>query len=416
MAKNLLGITYDSMFYQLLDGALKTANFKDAAAFFRDEFAEEMFPDALWKQMYPADDESNDDGIVTQFYGVNTVPVMASYTAASAEGQLIANEGFELNQSSMPTAKLAMRFNEKSFKDGEHLLNNNGIPEYLKIFNSFLKDSTDLITGIHSLRSFTGLQVESTLKFVGNETNNAGGIQGLIIDFSKNVPNIEENTQLAGNFGKGLDGYTPLGKNHDWTKDDAYPLGDLQDMAYVYENVKHQNLENAIFRMSQHDAHLLYNHPTTKTEVALKISGYAVDPDNIAKVHVSSADVNKYLTEILQIPAISVEKGYGAVQALDTTTGKMVKKTLQGFESGKVLLRPSGPCGHYSWQKPNDMFATSVNPMFITDGEKIGVQQMINTLGKEMFFNAESKGVTVPNNVDLWLYCDIATSQEEPTT
>ena len=135
---------------------------------------------------------------------------MASYTAASAEGQLIANEGFELNQSSMPTAKLAMRFNEKSFKDGEHLLNNNGIPEYLKIFNSFLKDSTDLITGIHSLRSFTGLQVESTLKFVGNETNNAGGIQGLIIDFSKNVPNIEENTQLAGNFGKGLDGYTPF--------------------------------------------------------------------------------------------------------------------------------------------------------------------------------------------------------------
>ena len=84
MAKNLLGITYDSMFYQLLDGALKTANFKDAAAFFRDEFAEEMFPDALWKQMYPASDESNDNGIVTQFYGVNTVPVMASYKIGRA--------------------------------------------------------------------------------------------------------------------------------------------------------------------------------------------------------------------------------------------------------------------------------------------------------------------------------------------
>ena len=93
----------------------------------------------------------------------------------------------------------------------------------------------------------------------------------------------------------------------------------------------------------------------------------------------------------------------------------MVKKTIKGFEDGKVLLRPSGACGYFSWQKPNNMFATSVNPMFITDGGKMGIQQMINTLGKEMFFNAESKGVPVPNNIDLWLRCDISTSQEHTT-
>lgn len=411
----LLANTYDSMFYQLLDGALKAGNFKDAAAFFRDEFAETMFPDALWSQMYPAADDSNDTGIVTQFYGVNTVPVMASYTAANAEGQLIANEGFELTKSSMPTAKLSLRFNEKSFKDGEHLLENSGVPEYMKIFSSFLKDTTNLVAGMHMLRSYTGLQVESTGKFVGNELNNAGGIQGLIIDYTKDVPNIADNTQLAGNFGKGNSGYTPLGKNHDWTSPDAYPLGDLQDMAWVYENVKHQDLTMAVFRLSQHDANLLYNHPTTKAEVALKISGYVVAPENLGKIRVTAGDVNKYLTEILEIPAVSVEKGFGAVQALDTDTGKMVKKTIKGFEDGKVLLRPSGACGYFSWQKPNNMFATSVNPMFITDGGKMGIQQMINTLGKEMFFNAESKGVPVPNNIDLWLRCDISTSQEQTT-
>ena len=411
----LLGNTYDSMFYQLLDGALKAGNFKDAAAFFRDQFAETMFPDALWSQMYPAADDSNDAGTVTQFYGVNTVPVMASYTAANAEGQLIANEGFELTQSSMPTAKLSLRFNEKSFKDGEHLLENSGVPEYMKIFSSFLKDNTNLVAGMHMLRSYTGLQVESTGKFVGNALNNAGGIQGLVIDYTKDVPNIADNTQLAGNFGKGNSGYTPLGKNHDWTSPDAYPLGDLQDMAWVYENVKHQDLSMAVFRLSQHDAHLLYNHPTTKAEVALKISGYVVAPDNLSKIRVTAGDVNKYLTEILEIPAISVEKGFGAVQSLDSNTGKMVKTTIKGFEEGKVLLRPAGACGYFSWQKPNNMFATSVNPMFITDGGKIGIQQMINTLGKEMFFNAESKGVPVPNNIDLWLRCDIATSQDETT-
>ena len=205
----LLGNTYDSMFYQLLDGALKSGNFKDAAAFFRDQFAETMFPDALWSQMYPAADDSNDAGTVTQFYGVNTVPVMASYTAANAEGQLIANEGFELTQSSMPTAKLSLRFNEKSFKDGEHLLENSGVPEYMKIFSSFLKDTTNLVAGMHMLRSYTGLQVESTGKFVGNALNNDGGIQGLVIDYTKEVPNIADNTQLAGNFGKGNSGYTP---------------------------------------------------------------------------------------------------------------------------------------------------------------------------------------------------------------
>jgi len=387
----LLANTYDSMFYQLLDGALKAGNFKDAAAFFRDQFAETMFPDALWSQMYPAADDSNEAGTVTQFYGVNTVPVMASYTAANAEGQLIANEGFELTKSSMPTAKLSLRFNEKSFKDGEHLLENSGVPEYMKIFSSFLKDTTNLVAGMHMLRSYTGLQVESTGKFVGNALNNAGGIQGLVIDYTKDVPNIADNTQLAGNFGKGNGGYTPLGKNHDWNSPDAYPLGDLQDMAWVYENVKHQDLSMAVFRLSQHDAHLLYNHPTTKAEVPLKSSGYVVATDHLSKIRV------------------------GAVQSLDSNTGKMVKTTIKGFEEGKVLLRPAGACGYFSWQKPNNMFATSVNPMFITDGGKIGIQQMINTLGKEMFFNAESKGVPVPNNIDLWLRCDIATSQEQTT-
>lgn len=418
----LLGNSYDSTFYSLLNGALLLNGYSpDAPAlenikmFFRDEFTDAMYDTAKWMQMYPADTDSTSTGLITQVFGKNRVPVMASYTAANAEGQLIANEGVTITQESMPTSKLALRFNQQSFEDGEMAMERfRGTPEYERIFSTFFNDTSDLIAGIHSLRTFTGLQIESTGKFVADSMNNAGGLQDLVIDFTKNAPDFDKNVQLAGNFGKLVNGWTPRGKNHDWTNPNANPIGDLQDMAMVYKMIKHQDLATAVFRLSQSDAFLLYNHPSTK--LALLTRRYSTVTDQaLLGYYPTNAEVNQYITQILQLPPISEESGYGAVQALDPKTQKMTKTTLPGFKSGRVLLRPAGACGHYSWKSPTNMFSTSVNPMFISDGGKIGIQQMINTLGKEMFFNAESRGITVPDNIDLWLYCDIATSQEQTT-
>lgn len=411
MAAILDGLTYNSAFYDLLNGALSQAGYQNAQSFFRDEFTEDTFPSTKWQDLFPASDESNDDGVVYQFYGVNTVPVMATYTSSSAEGHLISNEGFKVATQSMPQARISYRYNEKSFLDGQRLMRQSGIPEYMKIYSSFLKDTTDLIAGVHSLRSYTALQVESTGKLLTDSTNNNGGIIGLEFDFTKNISNFSGNVQKAGGFGIGDSEYTAQGKAHDWTNVNAYPIGDLRDMVWVYENYKHQDASTAVIRMSKHDANIFYNHPTTKAEVQLWRSGYVVNPSQIGNVHVDESITNEYLKSI-NLPTIEVEKWYGAVSAINPATKKMEKKTIQGFANGKVLLRPAGICGNYQWQAPTTIFSTSINPMYLSDGGRIGVQQETRTMSKEMYFCAESKGIAVPNNVDLWLYLDIKTSQE----
>lgn len=418
----LSGNSYDSTFYSLLNGALllngyspNNAALENIKMFFRDEFTDAMYDTAKWMQMYPADVDSTSTGLITQVFGKTRVPVMASYTAANAEGQLITNEGVTITQESMPTAKLSLRFNQQSFEDGEMAMERfRGTPEYERIFSTFFNDTSDLIAGIQSLRTFTGLQIESTGKFVATPQNNAGGLQNLVIDFTKNAPDFDKNVQLAGNFGKLVRGWKPRGTNHDWTNENANPIGDLQDMAQFYKLYKHQDLATSVFRLSIEDAALLYNHPSTKLAIYSRRYG-TVTELALAGFYPTNGEVNQYLTQVLQLPPIQEENGYGAVQALDPVTQKMTKISIPGFESGRVLLRPAGACGHYSWKSPTNMFSTSVNPMFISDGGRIGIQQMINTLGKEMFFNAESRGITVPDNIDLWLYCDIATSQEETT-
>ena len=402
----LPSLSYDSVFYSLLNGALNAGGFENAEVFFRDEFSEETFPNTKWQELFPAAAESNDDGKIHQINGVNTAPRMAVYTSEGAEGHLIHNRGFEVQSVDMPQARISYGYDEKSFLDGQRLLRNSGIPEYVKLYSSFLKDTTDLIAGIHTLRSYTALQVESTNKYVTDRINNNGGIVGLTYDFT--VGQQAVNNKLAGHF---ADSMVRQGKPHDWTQSTAYPLGDLRDMIWDYETILKQDASMAVFRMSKHDSNLFYNHITTKQEVILWKNGGLVNMENLALIHIAPKDVDDYMAAN-NFPPISVEKWHGITSALDPETKTMIDTPIEGFKSGQVLLRPAGPVGTYQWKSPTTMFATSVDPMYLADGGRIGIQQETKALAKEMYFCAESKGFTVPGNVNLQLRCDISTNQE----
>lgn len=414
--EELAALSYSSPFYELLQGALKQAGYKgDIREFLMDETWQTVMPVAKWKQYYSTSQE-NTSGTVRQYFGTNTVPVMASYTSENAEGHLIANEGFTVVQSDMPTATLAMRYDNDSFKKGQELLKAQGILTDVNesIFNSFVVNTSNLIMGFDSLRSFTGLQVESTGKYISTSDNNPGGIEGLAFDFTKNVPKFEENKHLAGHFGIEDTNYTRKGTNHDWTQSTSNPIGDLMDMVHAYKYIKHGQIANAVFRMSSAQANIFYNNPSVKRKVALKLNGYLVDPANLDAIDVSEADVNAYLVK-MQLPPIEVEDLISAVDYVNPVTKKLEKKYLQGFADGVVLLRPRGMVGHYDWQKVGNIAATVVNPLFYTNGGLVGVQQITRTSAGEIWFNGKSKGIPVPDNINMFLYCDVATSQEETT-
>lgn len=401
---NLLQLTNDSQFYQFLQNAARAGGYEEISVFFRDEFNENSFPNTKWAELFPAGEE-NESGEYFQYTGVNTRPVMASYTSFDAEGQLIANDGFKVTSKDMPRMRLAMNYNEKSFRDGQKIKNLGGRPEFSKMYSSFLKDSTELIAGIHILRSYTALQIESTGKYLTTKENNGGGVQNLLFNFLEGQP--DSNQRKAGAFGKKNGA---KGKKKAWSDKDAYPLGDLQDMHWTYR--KELGVPYVgVFRMSEETFDLLVSHPTTIKEVALWKTGYLADATNLASVHITEAEINDYITTRLRLPAISVEDWYGITQALDPKTQQRKKMPLQAFADGVVLLRPLGFVGDYQWQAPTTLFATSTEPMYLADGGKIGVQQEVFSKRKAMTFDAESTGIAVPKNIDYFLYCDIETVQ-----
>lgn len=395
----MMQLTYQSDFYRLLQGALLNSNgrYGSLEEFFRDEFNENAFPNAKWKELFEVAEE-NEDGEYTQLIGVNTYPVMASYVAYDAEGQLISNDGFKLSSKTMPRMKLAMNINEKSFRDGQKLMRAGGRPEFQRIFRSFNKDTSNLIAGCEVLRSYTALQVESTGRYISTEKNNAGGLINLRFDFLEHAP--EDNRRKAGGFGT-------KGKKFKWSDPKAYPLGDLIDMYKYYTNGIKVPFRG-VFRMSQATSDLLLEHPTTIQEVVIWKTNGMVSSDNLSKVVVTAEDINEYMTTRLKLPRISVEDWHATYQCLDPKTQEVKKTPLQAFEDNVVLLRPEGYVGDYQWQAPTTMFATVANPMYLADSGKIGVQQEIFSGRKAMQFTAEATGITVPRNIDYFLYLDVA--------
>lgn len=392
-------LSYQSDFYRLLQGALLYSNgrYESLDVFFRDEFNENAFPNAKWRELFEVSEE-NEDGEYVQMIGVNIYPVMASYTAYDAEGQLISNDGFKLSSKTMPRMKLAMNINEKSFRDGQKIAKLGGRPEFDRIFRSFNKDASDLIAGCQVLRSYTALQVESTGAYVSTEKNNAGGVIGLKFDFLEHAP--ADNRRKAGGFGG-------KSKKFAWNNQKAYPLGDLVAMYKYYT----KNLKvpfRGVFRMSEATADLLLEHPTTLEEVTIWKTNGMVSADNLTKVTVTTEDINEYMTTRLKLPRISVEDWHGTYQCLDVKTQEIKKTPLQAFEDNVVLLRPEGYVGDLQWQAPTTMFATNINPMYLADGGKIGVQQEIFSGRKAMQFTAEATGITVPRNIDYFVYLDVA--------
>lgn len=391
--------TNQAEWYKFLNEGLRFGGFDSVKAFFRDQFSENIYPDAKWKELFRVAEE-NCTGEYTQVIGTNRVPIMANYVARDAEGHLIHNRGFKVDTKSMPTMKLALNFNEKAFLEAQYLALRGGTPEYERVFNSFMVDTSDLISGIHTLRSYTGLQVESTGKYITTKENNAGGLIGLEFDFIANAP--ATNRRKCGGFGK-------QGKKYAWSDDNANPIGDLRDMWEYYRRTLHIP-NTAVFRMNDATFNLLANHKTTQMQVAVWKTNGTINTENLQNYVVTLEDVNEYLSSRLRLPKISVEDWFGVVQGIDAKTQKIVDTPLVGFADNTVLLRPEGYVGELQWQAPTTIFSTQDNPMYLSDGGKIGIQQETMSARKAMQFTAEFTGMAVPENIDRFLYLDTSTA------
>lgn len=377
---------------KLLNEAMRIKGFDSINSFFREQFNENAFPQAKWKELFRVA-KDNSTGGYTQLIGNHRMPVFANYLVRDVRGNIITNQELHLDTDNMPTVKLTLNFSEKEIIDAEYILSRGGRHEYKRVFNSFMDDASNLIAGVHALRSHAGLQVESTGKYIATEENNHGGLTDIKFDFLVNA--LVTNRRKCGGFGK-------HGKKFAWSDDRAHPIGDLRDMWEYYHYTLHIP-NTAVFRMNDATFDALANHPTTLMQVAVWKTNGTINTDNLQNYVVTLEDVNEYLSSRLRLPKISVEDWFGVVQGIDPKTQKVVDTPLVGFADNTVLLRPEGYVGELQWQAPTTIFSTQDNPMYLSDGGKIGITLSAR---KAMKFTAEFTGMTVPENIDKFLYLD----------
>lgn len=376
-----------SEYYKLVSEALLASNraYGSIQEFYRDEFMD-AFTGAEWASLLEVGEE-NRTGKFTQVIGNRQVPVMAAWVADDGEAPLISNEGFEIQTKTFPRMKLAYNFNEKSAEEGEYIASMGGIPNLQSIFNAFRRDNMSLIAGIHVLRSYATYQMESTCKILTNADNRANGLKGMLIDFQHPA----ENKFKAG-FG---------GLKKAWSDPDADPCQDLVDLVKI---AKDRKIPFGVLRMNETTYDTLMDHPNTKKRVAMWVTNYLVPEANLSQISVDYDSVERYLSKALRLPVIEVVKYTATMQALDPETQSIKKVPKVAFADNTVLLRPAGKIGYFDWKKPTSLFATTANPMYFADENRIGIQQEIYSTRKAMQFTAESIGAPVPYDISEWLY------------
>lgn len=381
---------FESQFYKMLNASLMSEfGYGNVRSFFEREFLN-YFPDAKWRELFDVAEE-NRSGKYTQVIGKNNRPVMASYVAFDADGHLISRKGFEVSSKDMPVSKLAMNFNEQSVDNSEYLQMNGGRILTGPIANNFLVDSTNLLAGIHTLRSYTGLQIESTGKYVSTKKNNGGGAEGLEYNF---IGDYE-----ASNM-KGAGGYGTRGKKVAWSDESASPIGDLMDMVKF---ARDNGFIVGMFRMNENTYNQLIEHPNTKQQVAAWRTQGMILKENMAD-YIITDDVMQAYIKSLRLPPISVENWTAFHQCLDPETQKMMEKPLTAFADNMVVLRPAGKIGTIQWKRVTNLFSTVDNPLYYAENGLVAIQQVVESKQRFMQFTAESHSLPVPDNINNFLY------------
>lgn len=80
---------------KLLNEAMRINGFDSINSFFREQFNENVFPQAKWKKLFRVA-EDNFTGEYTPLIDNHRVPIIANYVVRDAEGNLIHNRGFKL--------------------------------------------------------------------------------------------------------------------------------------------------------------------------------------------------------------------------------------------------------------------------------------------------------------------------------
>lgn len=385
MAQFISG-TYDSAFYQLIQGALAARGYATLADFLAQE-PNYWFDEEEWRQVYDLAPVENPTRIFEQKIGGVNVPVMAAYIADEARGPLMATEGASKETGEIPRMGRGYAFDIAAY-EAMQTAQRNGVDVNSRIWDRLLMDFGRLTKTVHSQRTFTGYQVESKGSYVTTKITSGGGLVGLKIDLHP----VAENNYKCG--GVSLSGYTSKGTRYAWSSENANPLGDLEDLYNQgwRTHIIPRNPASSVFRMAASAYEVLKNHATTKAAVAFWKFGPTTG--SLAQYRVSDEDLAAFMRKSLNIPAISVVSYYGFGSVLNKESLKVETVETEAFDSDTVVLRATGKFGQIQWKRESNLFATVMSPLYYSEGGAMMFQQDLGQKG--IHYEVSSICVPVP--------------------
>ena len=385
--------SYDATTYALINGALSAYGYDNMQTFLNTAYFD-WFSQVKWTEFY---DEAAPSlaGEYKQLRGNKSIPVMASIVAYDGEAPKITTDQITISSGNLPRVKLGFDANEKSMLEMKKMMVNfQAVPNFELLFSQFSMNVGKLLSGIHALITFAGLQILSTGAYTTPPLNNGGGLQGLAFDFG--VPAANKLKCGSGAYGT----------KYDWSSASANPIGDLLDMQ-AFARLHFMTIGE--FCMNDATWIIFKNHATVRAAIAIKMTGGTVLAANYGLYPVTESDVRIYL-EGLDLPPINVIKDVATVGVFDTATRTIQKKALRGFVDGVVVARPSGSFGELQWTYPDLSFSTPSNPAYTADGGKISISQITDSKKKSTEFIAEFTGIPVPTQIDFTIYLDTTTA------
>lgn len=385
--------SYDATTYALINGALSAYGYDNMQVFLDTAYAD-WFSQVKWTQFY---DEAAPSlaGEYKQLRGDKSIPVMASIVAYDGEAPKITTDQIQISSGNLPRMKLGFDANEKSMLEMKKMMVNfQAVPNFEILFNQFTLNVGKLLSGIHSLITFAGLQILSTGAYTTTVLNNGGGLQGLAFDFG--VPAANKLKTGSGAYGT----------KFAWSSSSANPIGDLLDMqAFAKVNF----ITIGEFCMNDATWMVFKGHAAVRSAVAIKMTGGTLLAANYGLYPVTDSELRVYL-EGLGLPPINVIDDIATVGVFDTATRTMKKKALRGFADSVVVARPTGSFGDLQWTYPDLSFATSANPAYTSEGGKFAVFQETDSKKKSTEFIAEFTGIPVPSRIEDTIHLDITTA------
>jgi len=382
--------SYDATTYALINGALSAYGYDNMQVFLDTAYAD-FFNQVKWTQFY---DEAAPSlaGEYKQLRGDKSIPVMASIVSYDGEAPKITTDQIQISSGNLPRMKLGFDANEKSMLEMKKMMVNfQAVPNFEILFNQFTLNVGKLLSGIHSLITFAGLQILSTGAYTTTVLNNGGGLQGLAFDFGVPVAN------------KLKCGSGSYGTKYDWSSASAEPIGDLLDIQ-AFAKLNFINIGE--FCMNDATWMIFKAHSKVRQAVAIKMTGGTLAAANYTLYPVTDSELRVYL-EGLGMPPINVIDDVATVGVFDTATRTMKKRPLRGFANGVVVARPAGSFGELQWTYPDLSFATPSNPAYTSEGGKFAVFQETDSKKKSTEFIAEFTGIPVPSRIEDTIYLDI---------